>query len=82
MSMTTTLPAAVPALRASCAALKTSRFKDDIYELLEKVRNSDGFVMASPVYFCDISGQLHCFLERLIYQVLCQKSCQLAAFVQ
>jgi multimeric flavodoxin WrbA len=60
----------------SCFACKLRRFeneplrcriKDDIYELLDKVRNSDGFVMASPIYFCDLSGQLRCFLERLMY---------------
>jgi hypothetical protein len=41
--------------------------KDDIHDLLDEVRHSDGFVIASPIYFIDISGQLRCFMERLMY---------------
>lgn len=52
--------------------LKTNRtgecvIRDDIHDLLIDIRGSDGFVMASPVYFLDITGQLHAFLERLMY---------------
>jgi multimeric flavodoxin WrbA len=41
--------------------------RDDIHDILDQVRHSDGFVMASPIYFIDISGQLRCFMERLMY---------------
>lgn len=41
--------------------------KDDIYELLQDVRTSDGIVFGAPVYFGDVSGQLRCFVERLLY---------------
>jgi multimeric flavodoxin WrbA len=41
--------------------------KDDIHDILADVRQSDGVVFGSPVYFLDLSGQLRCFLERLLY---------------
>lgn len=41
--------------------------KDGIHDLLIDIRNSDGFVMASPIYFMDISGEMRSFLERLMY---------------
>lgn len=52
--------------------LKTNKtgecvIRDDIHDLLIDIRNSDGFVMASPIYFLDITGELHSFLERLMY---------------
>lgn len=42
--------------------------KDDITELLEKISDADGFVLASPIYFHDITAQLRGFLERLFFQ--------------
>lgn len=41
--------------------------RDDIHDLLMDVRSSDGIAFGSPVYFFDLSGQLRCFLERLLY---------------
>lgn len=41
--------------------------KDGIHDLLIDIRNSDGFVMASPIYFMDITGEMRAFLERLMY---------------
>lgn len=41
--------------------------RDDIHDLLINIRESDGFIMAAPVYFLDIPGDLHAFLERLMY---------------
>ena len=41
--------------------------RDDIHDLLIDIRKCDGFVMASPIYFIDISGYLRAFLERLMY---------------
>lgn len=41
--------------------------KDDIFELLKEVRNSDGIILASPIYYFDLSAQMRGFLERLLY---------------
>jgi multimeric flavodoxin WrbA len=37
---------------------------DDLTKVLEAVRNADIVVLASPVYYGDISGQLKCFIDR------------------
>lgn len=41
--------------------------RDDLHDLLIDMRNSDGIVLASPIYFFDLSAQLKCLLERLMY---------------
>jgi Multimeric flavodoxin WrbA len=41
--------------------------KDDIYEVLEKLSQSDGLIFGSPIYFGNITGQLLSFLERLLF---------------
>lgn len=41
--------------------------KDEIHELLKEVRSADGIVFASPIYYFDVSGELRCFFERLMY---------------
>lgn len=42
--------------------------RDDIHDILIDIRkHSDGFVLASPIYFLDITGEARCFLERLMY---------------
>jgi multimeric flavodoxin WrbA len=35
-----------------------------VNEALEKMRDADGLVLASPVYFADLSGPMKCFLDR------------------
>lgn len=51
-----------------CMACKTGLDKcaleDDLTEVLEAVRETDALVVASPVYFWDISGQLKTFIDR------------------
>lgn len=37
---------------------------DDLTEVLEAIREADVLVMASPVYYWDISGQLKSFMDR------------------
>lgn len=39
--------------------------KDDMASLLEKIRNSDGLIFSSPIYFCAVNGQMKIFLDRL-----------------
>lgn len=41
--------------------------KDDLHPILEKVSMADGVVFGSPIYFGDITGQLRCFFERLLF---------------
>jgi multimeric flavodoxin WrbA len=38
--------------------------EDELTEVLEAVRETDVLVLASPVYYWDVSGQLKCFLDR------------------
>lgn len=51
-----------------CMACKTTLdrciLEDDLTEVLEAVRETDVLVLASPVYYWDVSGQLKCFLDR------------------
>jgi multimeric flavodoxin WrbA len=51
-----------------CLACKTKLdrcvLEDDLTEALEAVRETDVLVLASPVYYWDVSGQLKCFLDR------------------
>lgn len=51
-----------------CMACKTKldrcALEDDLTEVLEAVRETDVLVLASPVYYWDVSGQLKCFLDR------------------
>ncbi|MGO9556070.1 MAG: flavodoxin family protein [Syntrophobacteraceae bacterium] len=51
-----------------CMACKTKldrcALSDDLTEVLEAVRETDVLVLASPVYFWDISSQLKSFIDR------------------
>ncbi len=51
-----------------CLACKTKQdqciLKDDLTEVLAAVKTADVLVLASPVYFGDLSGQLKCFFDR------------------
>jgi multimeric flavodoxin WrbA len=38
--------------------------KDDLGEVLADVKDADVLLLASPVYFGDLSGQLKCFFDR------------------
>lgn len=51
-----------------CMACKTMLdrcvLEDDLTEVLEAVRKTDVLVLASPVYFWDVSSQLKTFIDR------------------
>jgi len=51
-----------------CLACKTDSetciLTDDLADTLEAVKAADILLLASPVYFGDISGQLKCFFDR------------------
>lgn len=38
--------------------------KDDLAEVLEAVVRADVLVLATPVYYGDVSGQMKCFIDR------------------
>lgn len=43
-------------------------FGDDILnETAEKMRNADGIIIGSPVYYAGMNGTLKCFLDRAFY---------------
>ena len=39
--------------------------KDDVQPLLDAIRQADGLVFASPIYFCCVNGPMKTFLDRL-----------------
>lgn len=41
--------------------------KDDLLELLPKLWSCDALVLASPIYFGNVTGQMKSFIERLIF---------------
>ena len=51
-----------------CMACKTKLDKcileDDFTEILDAIRGTDILVLASPIYFWDVSGQLKTFMDR------------------
>ena len=57
----------------SCFACKMKQnpqhcmIKDDAYRYLTEAREADGIVLASPIYYFDVSGVMRCFIERLLY---------------
>lgn len=58
----------------SCMACKIKgkasnvcRFKDALTPVLEEIAQADGLVLASPIYFGDVTGQMRTFLERLAF---------------
>ena len=42
-------------------------FPDAIHDLLDDMAHAEGIVFATPIYFHNITGELRCFLERLLY---------------
>ena len=41
--------------------------KDDLHDVLEKLLTSDGIIIGSPIYYRNITGELHSFYERLFF---------------
>ena len=48
-----------------CQETGKCSLKDDMNEIIEIVKDTDILVLATPIYFGEISGQLKCFLDRL-----------------
>ena len=41
-------------------------FKDDMASLLDKIRDADALIFASPIYFFTINAQMKLFMDRLL----------------
>jgi multimeric flavodoxin WrbA len=53
-----------------CADNKNERCDiktDDLNIWIQKIKNADGIVIGSPVYYSGIAGTLKCFLDRLFF---------------
>lgn len=44
--------------------------KDDLTSVFSGIKDADALILGSPVYFGDVSGQLRCFMERLLFPYL------------
>lgn len=44
--------------------------KDDLFEVLKKIESADAFILGSPIYLGEVTGEMRSFLERLIFQYL------------
>ena len=42
-------------------------WKDDLSPILMKIKEADAIILGSPIYLHDITGQMHAFLERLVF---------------
>ena len=59
----------------SCFACKTKGGKsygrcaieDDLTPVLKKVEDADAIILGSPIYFGTVSGEMHSFMERLMF---------------
>lgn len=40
--------------------------KDDVLEIMDKMKQSDGIIMASPTYFADVSSRLKTLFDRTL----------------
>jgi multimeric flavodoxin WrbA len=44
--------------------------KDDLYEVLRKLHSSEAFIVGSPIYFGEVTGETRSMLERLYFPYL------------
>lgn len=40
---------------------------DEVNEIIQKLKNADGIIIGSPVYYASIAGTMKCFLDRAFY---------------
>lgn len=45
-------------------------WRDDLTPILQKIEQADAIILGSPIYLCDVTGQMHAFLERLVFPYL------------
>lgn len=59
----------------SCFACKTKggksygrcAVKDDLTPILQRIAQADALILGSPIYFGTVSGEMHSFMERLLF---------------
>ncbi|MBQ4158695.1 MAG: flavodoxin family protein [Clostridia bacterium] len=65
---------------ASCFGCKNEAhpgacvFKDDLYDVLKKIREADGLILGSPVYLGDVTSALRALFERLFFPFITYKT--------
>lgn len=52
----------------TCGELKTCPLGDDMDHLLETVYAADGVILASPVYYENVTAQMKAFIDRNVWQ--------------
>lgn len=50
-----------------CLREQTCHFQDDMTDLRDAITKSDVIVFASPIYWCEITGLLKTFIDRLYF---------------
>ena len=65
----------------SCRQTGKCVFNDIVNELSQKFEESDGLVIASPVYYGSANGTLMCALQRMFYSTHFDKSLKVGASV-
>ncbi len=47
-----------------CASFSTCKQNDDVPWMLEKLREADGIIVGSPVYYYNVTAQMKAFIDR------------------
>jgi len=50
----------------TCRKSFACSIKDDVFPILEKMRNADALIVGTPTYFASVSGRLKSFFDRTI----------------
>lgn len=52
-----------------CAANKNEKcvIDDEVNSIIQKMKNADGIIIGSPVYYASMAGTMKCFLDRAFY---------------
>ena len=66
---------------SACSKLGKCAFDDVVNEAGQLLADSDGIVVASPVYYASANGTLISFLDRLFYSSKCDKRMKVAASI-
>lgn len=66
---------------SACSKLGKCAFDDVVNEAAQLLADSDGIVVASPVYYASANGTLISFLDRLFYSSKCDKRMKVAASI-
>lgn len=45
-------------------------YQDELTPILNQIENADAIILGSPIYFASVTGEMHSFLERLMFPYL------------